>query len=270
MISSLASLQLVFRNTLFFIPRGNLLMYQNLADATFRIQCGQSSGSGFSYRQNDIVVTNYHVIEPYSSGQDITVITEDGSYFVADLLGHSPVDKYDFAILKLKAALPPDRKVIKPKTPNSYSRGQKIIFSGFPHGIHDLLVHEAIISGPVNNHGFYIDGSVNGGNSGGPIVDQQTGELVGIVTQRRFLGGQAIDALNNKLINLHSHCRNLASRGSVSIMGIDFGSFANLMAEGLAAMSHAIQTNANSGIGIGFKIEYMDAEYERLCLKKLI
>lgn len=51
-----------------------------------------------------------------------------------------------------------------------------------------MLVHKAYVSGPVSQIGFYIDGSVNGGNSGGPIIDVIDETIIGIVTQRRFLG----------------------------------------------------------------------------------
>ena len=140
------------------------------------------------------------------------------------------------------------------------NRGTKILFAGFPHGIHDLLVHEAIVSGPVQNHAFYIDGSVNGGNSGGPIVDANSGELVGIVTQRRFLGAQSLQVLGQQVYRLAQQCAGIANRGSVQIMGIDFGQFANLMAQGLGAISQVIEANANSGIGIGYKIEFVNTE----------
>jgi hypothetical protein len=95
-------------------------------------------------------------------------------------------------VLELVEPLPDGRIILHPEEPCQIPRGRKILFAGFPHGIHDLLVHEAIISGSSSNHAFYIDGSVNGGNSGGPIVDFETGNVIGIVTQRRFLGGDSL------------------------------------------------------------------------------
>jgi S1-C subfamily serine protease len=241
-------------------------MHQGLADSTFRIQCGVSSGSGFSYRNNNIVVTNHHVIEPnLLNNQPIVAITENGTQLRATLLSHSDKTQYDFAILELQDPLPANRNVLQPNLTAVAVRGSKLLFAGFPHGIHDLLVHEAIVSGPVQQHAFYIDGSVNGGNSGGPIVNN-AGELVGIVTQRRFLGGQSLQTLGQQVAQLANQCAGIANRGSVLIMGIDFGQFANMMAQGLGAMSQVIEANANSGIGIGFKIQFMNAEFERLGL----
>ena len=242
-------------------------MHQLLANATFRIVCGNSSGSGFSYRSSSIVVSNHHVIEPaLTSGQSIVAICEDGTKIPLKLIGHSDKSKYDFALLQIQGDLPSNREILYPDNNHAITRGRKIMFAGFPHGIHDLLVHEAIVSAPSNTHAFYVDGSVNGGNSGGPIIDQQSGQLVGIVTQRRFLGVQDLQALQEQVNQLSNYCNQIASQGSVILMGINFGQFAGLMANGLNAMSQVVEANANSGIGIGFRIEFVDAEYSRIGL----
>lgn len=242
-------------------------MHQQLADSTFRVICGQSSGSGFSFRSNYIVITNHHVIEPHTiSNEPILVVTEDGHQIPANLLSHSDKSQYDFAILELQNPLPSGRNILNPKIMQTINRGHKIAFSGFPHGIHDLLVHEAIVSGPANTHAFYVDGSVNGGNSGGPIVELNSGEVIGLVTQRRFLGAQSLQSLGSQVSQLSQHCAGIANQGSVVIMGINFGQFANMMAQGLSAISQVIEANANSGIGIGFKIDFVNQEYDRLSL----
>lgn len=242
-------------------------MHQFLADSTFRVETGNSSGSGFSYRRNDIVVTNHHVIEPHLTlGTQIYVITESGTKLPANLLSHSPKTQYDFAILQLQQSLPAERKLLIPDLSCNLTRGSEILFAGFPHGIHDLLVHSAIISAPANNLGFYIDGSVNGGNSGGPIIDKNSGQVIGIVTQRRFLAGNALQQLGTKVSGLAAQSAGIANRGSVQIMGIDFGGFANIVAEGLSALSQVIELNSNVGIGIGFKIDFVEQEYIKLGL----
>ncbi|UPW18846.1 trypsin-like peptidase domain-containing protein [Agarivorans sp. TSD2052] len=236
-------------------------MYQNLANATFRIECHGSSGSGFSFRDDKTILTNHHVIENHiSSGNPIFAVTESGQKLRVTLKNYSHKSKYDFAVLELVEPLPDGRIILHPEEPCQIPRGRKILFAGFPHGIHDLLVHEAIISGPSNSHAFYIDGSVNGGNSGGPIVDCETGSVIGIVTQRRFLGGDSLQALGQPIAELSSHCQAIANNGSVNIMGVDFGQFANLIANGLGAITSVLEANANTGIGIGFKIDFANQE----------
>ena len=99
-------------------------MHQDLANSTFRIQCGVSSGSGFSYRKDNIVITNHHVIEPHLiNGQQIVAITEHGAQLNTRLVTYSDKSQYDFAILELQDALPSNRSVLKSELSASYSRG---------------------------------------------------------------------------------------------------------------------------------------------------
>lgn len=134
-------------------------MHQRLADATFRIECGTSVGSGFSFRHESIVATNYHVIAPHMvDGSPIHVVTEGGFRILGQLVGFSPDNQYDFALIQLQSSLPPGRQILQPKDNMATPRGMATIFAGFPHGIHDLLVHEAVVSGSASLHSFYIEG----------------------------------------------------------------------------------------------------------------
>ncbi len=242
-------------------------MHQLIANATWMIECGRSRGSAFSFRHDSIVVSNYHVVAPHhNNGYPIYGVTEDGQRVALQLLAHSPADQFDYAVLKIDEALPTGRHVLQPTIGTNPPRGTEIIFAGFPHGISDLLVHTAIVSGFAKPHGFYIDGSVNGGNSGGPIVEETSGSVVGIVTQRRFLGVPKLDVLRQHLQRLAQHCQAAVGHGSVEIMGVDFGRFAQMMAEALILMDAILQANANSGIGIGFSIKHVNQKYDHLGL----
>jgi len=231
--------------------------YQDLANATLRIECGDSRGSGFHFLQPNIIVTNYHVIADFHSRAPIIAVTENEHRINLKLVSHSPVNEFDFAVLTCEDELPDGRNALYPKVLNSESRGLEIAFSGFPHGIPHLIIQRAIISGKVNNIAFYIDGSVNGGNSGGPIVDISDGKIIGIVTQRRFLGAQDLNELQKAAKQLRDHCQQIAQSGSVQIMGIDFGGFSSLMAEAMLLIQEVLEANANTGIGIGYSVEFV-------------
>ena len=56
----------------------------------------------------------------------------------------------------------------------------------------------------------------------------------------------------------------MAGSGQVIIMGVDFGKFAQMMAGGFSVIDQILQMNANSGIGIGFHISHVNAEFDRL------
>jgi S1-C subfamily serine protease len=233
-------------------------MYSAIANSTFRVTAGRSSGSGFSANSVNTVITNHHVIEQaLASNDEIYVHTEQGFKARATVVGYSDKSENDYAILEVIDALPSDRQFLTLSSHSENYRGMEIVFCGFPHGIHDLLIHKAIVSGPFSNKGFYVDGSVNGGNSGGPIISTESGEVVGIVTQRRFLGGAGLENLKAKTSELRRYCGRMA--GTVVIMGVNFKEFATMAADGFEAVCSALDQNANSGIGIGFDISFAAA-----------
>lgn len=240
-------------------------MHELIAASTLRVTCGPSTGSGFIYRNESTAVTNCHVVQPYhSQGNPIQVSLETGESKNAKVVSSSPENEFDYAILELESAFAGAHDPFKPMQPQKIERGSEIIFSGFPHGISDLLVHEAIISGPAGSKGFFIDGSVNAGNSGGPIVDKPSGLVAGIVTQRRFLGAKELETLQQQMQDLVRQCNQIAGRGRVALMGIDFGQLTAAIARGFLLTGELFSANANSGIGIGFRIEHVEGECTKL------
>lgn len=241
-------------------------MFRNAANATVRIENGTSRGSGFHFLQPDIIVTNRHVIiDPAAA---IAAVTDDGTRLPLQLLAESPPAHHDYAILRSQVPPPAGRNVLQPRVVRPFQRGIEILFAGFPHGIPHLLVQRAVVSGLISDDVFYLDGSVNGGNSGGPIVDPTDGAVIGIVTQRRFLGAQDLAQLRTAAEQLRTHCQAMAGRGGVQIMGIDFGAFSQLMAEAMLLIREVLEANANTGIGIGFSIAFADADCRRLGFAK--
>ncbi|MBX3065225.1 MAG: trypsin-like peptidase domain-containing protein [Anaerolineae bacterium] len=234
-------------------------LFTNLADATLRIKCGSSSGSGFYFLKPDIVITNYHVVGNNRVNQPgIVGIAENGQNVNLDLIAFSPEDDSDYAILKVSGQSPKRQHVLLPKIPNPQPRGTKVLFSGFPHGIAHLLIQQAIVAGNLDEEKFYIDGSVNGGNSGGPIVDFSDGKIIGIVTQRRFIFANKTDwdQIATTAKELREHYQTIsASGGGAFLMGIDFVKFSAVMAEAMSLLQKVVESNANTGIGIGYSIK---------------
>ncbi len=241
-----------------------MMSFEDVGKATLKIECGNSQGSGFHFIKQNIVVTNFHVIKPYiEEGERILAKTELGNQTQLELLAYSPEKGYDYAILRTIKDLEEDRVALKPK-PIIPSRGMKVCFSGFPHGIDDLLVQLGHVSGPFDKVGFYIDGSVNGGNSGGPIVDISDMKVIGIVTQRRFLTPIDLDEVNRTLKEIHEHFQRMGGRASVIISGVDFGQFAQLMSRAFSIFRIILEANANTGIGIGYRIEFVTQKIKEI------
>jgi hypothetical protein len=237
-------------------------MFRSTANATVCIENGRSRGSGFHFLRPEIIVTNRHVI--VDPAVAIMAVTEDGVRLELELIDESSPTEHDFAILRSRSAPAAGRSVLRPKTVRPFERGMDVLFAGFPHGIPHLLVQRAVVCGLVSDHVFYLDGSVNGGNSGGPIVDSSDGKVVGVVTQRRFLGAEDLAQLSAQAEKVRGHCQAIAGRGRVEIMGINFGAFSQLMAEGMLLVREALAANANTGIGIGFSIAFAEAACQRL------
>lgn len=229
-------------------------VFQDAANSTVRIEAGNSRGSGFHFIRPNIIVTNHHVV---ANGAPVQAVTEGGVVMPLRLLDSSPSNQYDYALFEVQGDVPQDRTVLQPKIINPFERGLEILFSGFPHGIPHLLIQSAVVAGLVSDRVFYIDGSVNGGNSGGPILDLSDGTVIGIVTQRRFLGSKNLADLRDAAEQIRIHCQAMVGRSSVQIMGIDFGGFSQLMAEGMLLIREVLEANANSGIGIGFSIDFV-------------
>ena len=200
----------------------------------------------------NIVVTNQHVVQGVDLA-DARAVTEHGEEVPLELLASSPPDEWDYAVFRIAKDLPSGRVALEPDR-EGVQRGDRVVFSGFPHGVEDLLLQGATVSGPFTHKGFYIDGSVNGGNSGGPIVRESSGLVVGLVTQRRFLGGADLEQMAEDAESLRAHCEQIRASGSVVIMGIDFGQFAGMIAKNSLLVRNLIAANANAGIGVGFEI----------------
>lgn len=234
-----------------------MTIHQRLANATMQIISGSSLGSGFHFLDSRFSLTNYHVVEPSINDNSIPVfgLTEDGRQYGYEIVDYSDSSHYDFALLQCKSAIDSDREILQPKIINPLERGTDVLFSGFPHGKPHLLVNRGIVSGPHTSHSFYLDGIVNGGNSGGPIIDPNDFSVIGIVTQRRFFGGPNLDDMSQEVRQLLQKVAVMRQSITVSFGGVDLGSFMSMVGKSIELSNKVIQLNSNTGIGIGFSIE---------------
>ena len=233
-------------------------MHQNLANATFQVIAGNKCGSGFSFLRDDIVVTNCHVVMPLldvankkTLGPAI-LVTESGQRLQAQIKKVDIND--DFAVMQLSESLPAGRVVLQPATDFIPTRGMRLIFAGYPHGYEELLTSEAILSAPLDAGKFAIDGMVNGGNSGGPIIDAESGLVIGLITRRRYPGGEKAEQLQEEASQLRAYLEQASQNMSVAIMGVDFGELADMFGRSLQVITELMNHNANPGIGIGYPI----------------
>jgi S1-C subfamily serine protease len=228
-----------------------MLTEEHVAQASVQILAGDSRGSGFRLLAPEIVVTNHHVVS--GDPGHARARLEDGTEAMLEYLGGSAAPSEDFAIYRANSL--PACEPLEPGETHDLVRGREVVFAGFPHGIEHLLSQRAIVAGHLSEGAFYIDGSVNGGNSGGPIVDRTSGAAIGVVTQRRFLGGRDLESMAEEAEKIARHCAAIQGQGGVAIMGIDFGGFAGMLSQSNLLLRDALEANANAGLGIGYEID---------------
>ena len=137
-----------------------------------------SSGSAFFVTNRGHIITNYHVVQNCRSTPQIKYKDKD---VVAKILAKDQI--LDLALLK--ANLTNTKYVTLSK--DQPKKLQRIIASGYPFGKYisdDLKFTSGIVSslkGPNDDSTLVqVDAALNPGNSGGPIVDEETGKLVAV------------------------------------------------------------------------------------------
>lgn len=150
------------------------------------IKSEDGHGSGFVIAPNGYIITNYHVI---ANAEELTVVFNNGAE-LGDVEVVRVSKVYDLALIKVTA------KSLKPFQLDAsldIPIGKEIYAVGTPTS-EDLAqtVSKGIISGKRKLDNLadlvQIDASINGGNSGGAIVDKK-GIVYGVVSSKISGGG---------------------------------------------------------------------------------
>lgn len=149
----------------------------------FEAYTSQNLGSGFLINNDGYILTNYHVI---SGGRRVRVTLEDQSQYDAKPLDIDRSD--DLALI-----------MIEPRKPLTFLRlgdsdklqvGQKVLAIGNPFGLEGTLTTGVVSSigrtiqaneGERLEGMIQTDAAINGGNSGGPLLDSLS-NVIGINT----------------------------------------------------------------------------------------
>ena len=152
-------------------------------------------GSGYIISPDGYIITNDHVA---GNASRITVTLTDGKSYDAELIGSDPVS--DIALLKIDGEKFP---YIEPGNSDEIIIGEWVIALGNPFGLFEVndkpTVTVGVISAtgmnlePINDR-YYLnmiqtDAAINGGNSGGPLVNS-LGEVIGMNTLIFTAGSQ--------------------------------------------------------------------------------
>lgn len=139
------------------------------------------TGSGFLYNDKGDIITNAHVIE---DANVIYVRTSNAHIYSAAVIGLG--EQTDIAVIRVPELAEQSFLPIEKDIPGEI--GDEIIALGSPHGFQNTVTL-GIISGSERN--FSVDGydynnvyqisaQITHGNSGGPLIHRNTGNVIGI------------------------------------------------------------------------------------------
>ena len=155
-------------------------LIKEVQQKVFTVLTSYGQGSGFLYKKGGYVITNAHVVD---GEVDVAVRNTQGQEFAATVIGIS--EHYDIALLYV-----PDYQNEEPlgiETDIS-PIGFEVIAFGSPQGFEN-----SASIGYITGHNrdmevdrfiykqiYQIDAQIDQGSSGGPLVDAETGKVVGI------------------------------------------------------------------------------------------
>jgi serine protease Do len=151
-------------------------------------------GSGYIISSDGYIVTNDHVA---GNASKITITLTDGSSFDAKLVGTDQAS--DICLLKIDGK---DLPYVKLGNSDDVIIGEWVIALGNPFGLFELNDKPTVTVGVISASGmnldaindrYYLnmiqtDAAINGGNSGGPLVNGD-GEVIGMNTLIFTAGG---------------------------------------------------------------------------------
>lgn len=157
---------------------------QSIKVSILKVQSDKGNGTGFVVSEQGHILTCAHVLV----GDRFQVISEHGDRRSVEILGKD--ETCDLAILYADALSEPPLTFADPAT---IAEGQTVYALGHPLGL-DFTLSRGIISNRRRVRSgvslLQTDVSLNPGNSGGPLVNEQ-GEVIGVANQI-LEGGQGL------------------------------------------------------------------------------
>jgi serine protease Do len=146
---------------------------------------GTAIGSGFLYNLKGDIVTNAHVV---ADAEKIVVKLNDESEYEGTVIGMGKI--VDIAIIRVVEL--EGREPLKISRQFKREIGTEVIALGSPLGLENTVT-TGIISGlgrdfSINEYKYLavyqISAPISPGSSGGPLLDRQTGDVIGINSAR--------------------------------------------------------------------------------------
>lgn len=163
----------------------------------------------------------------------------EGTFFPAKVAVRDA--EHDLALLRIdteRAPLLP----LSEESQKKVSPGMSVLFSGYPLSLETLTTHQGILSAitvdAVGSTTYIIDGTVNSGNSGCPLMNDK-GEVLGVVNAKRRERSDLLSKVESMQM------------GAVALHGID-----------LVEIYQALISNVQLGIGYAVPASYIPEHKE--------
>ena len=232
-------------------------------------------GSGSGFLVDGGLATNSHVIraadvdaimvrmsdaDPNDPESFIRLLPED---CYEAIVYESPTESHDYALLQLDEPEFADRHRFEFDPDMTVDVGERVAFLGFPFGMAQLTAHIGYISSIHERNGtkvFQVDGSINGGNSGGPLINRE-GNVIGLVT--RAVTGLIEQQFERLIRALQDNQTALQGGGArIQIVGIDPIEALRVSQAAMEQIARELRRSANVGIGYAYSAEYLRDDIE--------
>lgn len=206
-------------------------------------------GSGFLGPKQGLVFTAAHVVR--ENGVNANSIKVNGKPASIRQIR----DDLDIAVLDAS-----EKDVSTFGVTTTLQLGDDLMFAGHPTGVSGPSLFSGMLSAYANNllrtprcKLLQINGMINSGNSGGPVLISGGLEVVGIVTAKYVPLLLEIDKLRDILRSVPQF------PSEVGIGKVDFSKFVNLMIQALLSVSGSLRL-VQIGIGYAVPIDLFDTK----------
>ncbi len=252
-------------------------MYRDLWKKVYKSVCSivfysddERIASGSGFKVGDKLVTNNHVIQaPQATDVLLRFVKEDGytdlaskkmslADFQARLLDGMSEDSWDYAILDFNIPEFSDVPSLCLSSEDKFAIGQSVALFGFQFDQSNLSIHAGVLSSRFAKRGvkyLQLHVSVNQGNSGGPLIDPKTTEVIGIVTRKMTGLTRQFDKLLESFRENIRVLERASKGGRVQMFGIDPIDFFKVSQTQMAKISVEIRRSANVGVGYAYELE---------------
>lgn len=178
-------------------------------------------------------------------------------------------ERADLVFLKLENEVFIGRYQFELSSRMSLEPGSRVLYLGYPFGYKNLTAHLGHVSSIYHDDSYrtaviQIDGSVNGGNSGGPLLDLKTGLVEGVVASAET--GLELDKLEVVIQELQRSIEQLAQPIGMSakIYGVDFKEVLIFVQANFVRTFKMLRRSANTGIGFAIPASLIYDRHRRM------